>query len=313
MIILLGPDGTGKTTIAKEFSKRFNKPYFHFTKDSSYRDYIPPLCKLEMTHAVLDRHALCEYPYSICMKREFKFTQKQWHNTILLTLIQKPVIVLCTHKPLAHEYAHDQYLPYSKWDDCLALYRGYLNSNHIPFMELNYQHGVDYDMLVLVEEKHNSSSAWWRRHWKEGYGCVGSAYPKFLVVAERIGPNNMNNIPFETGPTGYMLSRVISNTGTPLGVVAITNMVKSFRGDTRKVNTRDLELLQEEVANLSPKKVIFMGSISKQGIPVVKELGCEYETIIHLGALNHRGIKDLTGYYNEWRKILGIIPSVSFK
>lgn len=312
MIILLGPDGSGKTTIAKELSSRYNKPYYHFVKDSGYRDYIPPLSHLDMTDGVLDRFAICELPYSICMNREFKFVSKQWHNILLLTLIQKPLIILCTHKPHEYQYPKDQYLPYSKWDQCLRLYEDFLNTNYITHTTLDYVQGVDYDSIIKTEKDLNSSNAWWRSHWQAGYGCVGSSHPKFLIVAERIGPNNMNNIPFETGPTGYMLSRVLANTKTPLGAIAITNMVKSHRGDARKVNDRDLELLREEIDHLRPKKIVFMGATSKLGIPVAKEFGCEYDTIVHLGALNHRGVKDLTGYCNEFKKILGIVPTISF-
>ena len=313
MIILLGPDGTGKTTFAKKLEDKYGKPYYHFTKDSNYKDYLLPLVHLDMTNAVLDRHAICEYPYSIVMNRPFKFNIKQWHNIMTMTLIQKPVILLFTHKPLKHQYPENQYMPYDKWDQCLDLYRDFLTSNNIPYREYDYASPDSIESIFSIESGFNAMTAWWRTDWQNGYGCVGSPSPRFLLVAERIGPSNMNNIPFEAGPTGHMLSRVLFNTKTPLNAITITNMVKSHRGDTRKVNDKDLELFEKEIIRLKPKKVVFMGAISKQGIPIAKEHGCETGTIVHLGALNHRGIKDLTGYYNEWKKILGIVPSVTFQ
>ena len=312
MIILLGPDGTGKTTLAKEFEQQGLKMY-HFTQNSNYMDYIRPLCKLEMANAVLDRHAICEHPYSICMNRPFKFTFKQWHNILMMTLIQHPLVILCTHKPTPAKYEKNQYLPYEKWDNCLCLYKEFLTSNHIVHLEYDYAINHYPENYLTSAKIFSDHTEWWRNHWTAGYGCTGSPNPRFLLVAERIGPNNMNNIPFETGPTGFMLSSMLANTGTPLGVLTITNMVKSFRRDSRAVNDKDLELLREEITQLAPKKVIFMGTPAKRGIPLARELGCETDTIVHLGALSHKGIKDMSGYWSEWRAILGMKTKVEFK
>ena len=312
MIILLGPDESGKTTLAKKLEARGLK-YYHFTQDSGYTDYLPSLCKLEFTNAVLDRHAICEYPYSICMNRQFKFTLKHWHNLLTMTLIQNPLIILCTHKPAPAEYKRDQYLPYTLWDECMRLYREFLNSHNILHTEYDYTINTNIEYYIQLATTFSNSMEWWRKHWSAGYGCAGSSNPKFLLVAERIGPNNMNNIPFETGPTGFMLSNMLYSTGTPLGKLAVTNMVKSFRKDTRKVNDKDVELLREEIIHLKPKKVIFMGTPARQGIPTAHEFGCETDTIVHLGSLRYSGVKDMTGYNNEWRKMTGLVPTVKFE
>ena len=314
MIILIGPDGSGKTILAKRLEAQGLK-YYHFDYNSGYQDYIEPLCKLEWKDAVLDRYAICEYPYSACMKRPFKFNLKQWHNILTMTLIQNPVIVLCTHRPPKSSYPNDQYLPYNLLSLCESLYRKLLTSHNIPFTEYDYATaGPNYpNHLLHIHSQFNGRMEWWRKHWLAGYGCAGSSDPQFLLVAERAGPNNVHNIPFETGPTGAMLTNMLAATNTPLGKLAISNMVKSFRRDTRQVDAHDIELLEEEIRNLNPKKVIFMGSPARRGIPVAKALGCEVGTLVHLGSLNYKGITDMTGYHNEWRKLIGLVPTVSFK
>lgn len=305
MIIIEGPDGSGKSTLAK----RLGLPYYHYDRDSKYEDYLKPLCSLELTNAVLDRHMISEYPYSHVMHRKPQYTDKQWQNIILLTLIQDPLIILCTHKPYQNKYAKEQYLPYEDWDECLSLYRHFLNSHLIRYIEYDYAGPITINTLELMHKKLVDKTAWWGKMWKDGVGCIGSTYPKVLLVAERLGPNNMNNLPFETGPTGKMLTDMLAETGTPLGKFAVTNLVKSFRRDTRNPNEQDFKALMEELEHLKPQKVVFMGSIAKLGIRVAKALDIEHHEIAHFGYYSHRGITDVTkmpAYTDEWRKIMGI-------
>jgi len=302
----LGPDHSGKSTLARELGL----PYYHFDKDSNYSDYLKPLCELKLFNAVLDRHIICEYPYTKVMNRAFKFTMKEWHNIILLTLIQTPIIVLCTHKPLQHEYSKRQYLPFERWNECLRLYREFLDTHLIPYVEYDYAGYTQLNLFLELEEKYRNKVSWWKPMWGAGFGCIGSSQPKVLLVAERMGPNNMNDIPFETGPTGSMLTDLFAQTGTPLGTVAVTNMVKSFRRDTRPPNGEDLSFLHTELKYLSPKKGVFMGSAAKVGIKVAKELGIQHEEIVHLGYYHHQGVTDMSGYNVRWKKIMGMIPTL---
>lgn len=305
MIVILGPDHTGKTRLAQSLEL----PYYHFTRESGYMDYLKPLANLDLFNAVLDRHAICEYPYSLCMNRNFKFSMKEWHNILLLTLIQDPLVVLGTHKPTEREYSKDQYLPYEKFDQCLALYRTFLGTHHIRYFEYDYTKANCHTLsnLLSLEATWRERMSWWVSMWRNGYGCIGSTTPKVLLVAERIGPNNVNNLPFETGPTGQMLTDMLSVTGTPLNKVAITNMVKSSRRDARQPVQSDLELLRIEIQLLKPKKVVFMGSVAKYGLRLTKELGVPSESIVHLGYHNYKKTRDMTTYYNEWKTIMGII------
>lgn len=301
MIIVEGPDASGKTTLAKTLGL----DYWHFTMESSYDDYLKPLANLELFNAVLDRCPISEYPYSRVMGREFGFSMKEWHNLLLLILVQKPLIVLCTHKPSPSLYSPNQYLPHEKWDLCLELYRQFLSTHHIPYLEYDYASSVTPTALKILHDKHIHDMDWWKPMWEAGYGCIGSSNPKVLLVAERIGPNNTDNLPFQVGPTGYMLSELLSKTGTPLGKFAVTNMVKSYRRDPRPPNQQDMDLLRVEIDHLKPQKIVFMGAVARQGIKVAKEAGIPYVTMVHFGYLNYRK-EPVSTLYGPWKEIMGI-------
>ena len=302
MIVLLGPDGTGKTTLAK----KLGLPYCHFTQHSTYEDYLKPLCELDLIRGVLDRHIICEYPYYQIMQRDFRYSMKQWHNIILLTLAQNPLFILCTHKPNENKYSQEQYLPYKEWNNCLALYKYFLKTHHIRYIEYDYNGPITVGALEIMHQKHIDETTWWSGMWVNGMGYIGSAHPKVLLVAERLGPNNMNNLPFETGPTGHMLTDMLVQTGTPLGKFAVTNLVKSFRRDTRNPNNDDYRLLRLELEMLKPEKVVFMGGIAKLGIKTAKDAGIPYETIVHFGYWSHKGTTSVSSYIDSWRKTMGI-------
>jgi len=301
VIILLGGEGSGKTTLADKLASVGYAKY-HFTKDSQYKDYLEPLSKLDFMHAVMDRFIYCEYPYHICMNRPFKYSLKEFHNVILLSLAYNPLIILMTHIPKAEEYATDQYLPYNKLQQCIQLYKIFLKGNNIPFVEIDYGLNVpDIDWIIKEERKLCSEIDWWIPMWKLGYGMVGSHHPKVVLVAERLGNYNVNEIPFQEGPTAYMLSDVLDMSSTPLGSIAITNLIKAKRGSVRAVNDSDLKFLELELIHLKPERVICMGSVAKGAIVVTQKLGIETRQIVHLGHLNYQGVHDLAPYARQWK------------
>ncbi len=305
MIILLGPDGSGKTTLARKLESHGLK-YFHYTKDTGYMTYIRDMCSLSWLDGVLDRHMICEYPYHICMDRPIKFSAKQWHNILLTTLIQNPVIVLCTHKPNKQDYDEDQYLPYDKWDDCMRLYFKFIISENIPIITYDYAREqtdiISY--LLQCNRLQVHDIAWWRPMWDEGIGCIGSVHPKVLLVAERIGPNNMNNIPFETGPTGQMLTDLLRRTHTPLNSFAVTNFIKGPLRSTREPNDRDFKLLGIELDNLRPQHVVFMGQIAKKASKEASSRNIPFTCVPHFGAYAHKGITTVDPFIPKWNEIV---------
>ena len=317
MIILLGPDHTGKTTLANKLEKEAGFILCHHSYSSKYEDYLKELEYPTSQYTIHDRFIFCEMPYAAVLNREFQYTDKQWHNIVLTTLSYSPTIVLCVHKPLKEEY-HDDYLSYELWEKILKGYKDYLTLDSIPYVTYDYHDDIEYTddftSSLLYDDKQSLSSTKWCSQMRRNGTCfIGSCHPDLLIVGERMGPNNTHQIPFETGPTGQQMTEFINHMRLPLGKIAITNMVKAPRRDERPVNDADIYLFKLELMHLKPKAVLLMGAISKAGIPALKEYGIKYEHVAHFGFYNHSGVRDLKPIYERYNHIVKQMLGVDSK
>jgi len=299
MIILLGADASGKTTLCKQMGSS-GKKTAHFNMHSSYIDYLLPLTSLHYRDAVLDRFIICECVYSSIKNRKIKFSPQEFQNILMITLIQDPIFILATHIPSKDDYGKSQYIKWEELGEARSMYANFLDTHHIPYIPYDYEHiDITLDRLSKLEQSHIKFNLWWEDMWRAGYGCAGSPAPKVLIVAEQLGPSNYHHIPFEAGPTGLMMTDLMK--GVPLWDYTITNWLKT--GDS----TRDEELLRIELENLSPLHVILMGSVALKGCSgILRKLQIPYTHVPHLGYVNRQ--KHLWPRYKKafaqlWAKI----------
>ena len=98
MFILLGPDGTGKSTLARRLHSATGHTIIHAVKDTTYSEYLQPLTTPPNSlNTIWDRFIWCEEAYTKALLRSFKFSWKEFHNITLLALMHNPLIILCTH------------------------------------------------------------------------------------------------------------------------------------------------------------------------------------------------------------------------
>lgn len=321
MIILEGPDGTGKSTLAKQLSDLTQMDAIHFTKESKYEDFLAPLLDTS-NEVIMDRCAWSEYPYSKTRRTDniFRLSWKQFHNLTLLTMIRNPLIIMCVHHPQEYD---EVILPREKWSECFRLYLEFFNLNGISPLFYDYSLGgvawfwgfpkypaagiSNINQMIEAHSQLVSEADWWKPMWNKGVGAIGSQHPKMLIIAERLGPSNKNNLPFETGPTGYMLSDAIQQAEIPLNSIAVTNMVKDVRGVTRAPNKQDIDLLELELTHLKPRGILLMGLVAKYCIPMLNTMKMKipYFNIEHLGSIQHRGLtrQVLPMWIREFRRI----------
>jgi len=290
MIILLGPDSVGKSYLASELSRLSGEPVYHFSWKDSYLDYLRPLARLRFYRAILDRFFFCEYPYARSLGRRFQFSLKQWHNLILLTFAQNPVIVLLTR--IRGDSYDDSILPRDKWEACLRYYKEMLN-------ELGYTYLVDetdHATLLNLEQEQIHLSHWWVRQWFRGYGGVGSLDPKVVLLAETLSPLNVNLIPFEAGPSGRYLSECLE--GLPLGQIFITNWIKTGS------ETEDAKLFKQELDYLRPNKVVLLGSTAARARPILRQYEIDYDQLKHPSYIARFHRERMEEYKNELREAI---------
>ncbi len=286
MILVVGQSNYGKSEIAESLVG--GSRVITHDQIPTYSDKVDFLASLKCLKTVIDGVFFDEL-----LPSSTTLTLKQKHNLTLLMLTLDPVIVFCDFDT-ANKNARFELL-------------SFLLVNKIQFFscDANTDKNSFVDSVKEIHAKRLSGIRWWVKMWREKVGFIGSQHPETLIVGERIGPNNTHSIPFEVGPTGKMMSDMLQFTGYPLGVVAITNIIKEQRRENKSFDKNDKAKFETGLRNLKPSKVILMGAQAKKfGAPIVESEKIEYATIEHFGYLNHRGIVDLNPYYSKWQSRL---------
>lgn len=323
MIILLGPDGSGKTTLQQQLLEK-GMTGFHLTKDSEYTDYMellsgPPTRPIPLgqvpfvpsevlqkgAHTVMDRWFYCEFPYSKVLRGEdnIRWSLKQFHNLHLATMAHNPVVVLMTRKTQPYP---DSDVPEHYFQPILDSYRYWLDALDVIYFEWDYlRPPMSVDKLIAQSVSQQDHIIWWRNLAKRGIGGYGNTInPTVLVIAEILGGSNVYHYPFEAGPSGYYLSDLFDEASVPLSSFYITNWKKTNDPQENAI------LLGKELRATAPQKVLILGAVARNEAAKVFGLnGIAPDRIItlrHPGwVVNHaESAKDLLyrkmGYSKEW-------------
>ena len=302
MIILLGPDHSGKSTFAKSL-QTYGYDIFHPTQHTEYEDYISFLTGIvpsSPSKFVCDRFRFCDLPYSrVVRNTEHRFTLKQFHNLLWLTLAYRPIIILFTRKG-PNYLSREQLSTEEQFDPLLAYYRGALDKIGVEYSEYDWENPpFDISELAIKEEEESQKNLWWRNMLEGGYAGIGnSKNPSVVLLAEELSSNNKNLLPFEAGPSGFFLSEVVKDTGLPkLTDFFITNWKKTKKGG------EDKKLFIQEIEELKPKSVVLLGRTAEAAIPTLELLEIPYKTIMHPAACSNYHSISKEEYKTRWEKI----------
>lgn len=305
MIILEGPDGSGKSILAKQLmvEAEGRLKLIHNVAATEYNEYMEflagepskpvPINAAEPfiagsalqagAHFIQDRTFWSELPYSTVFRSAgMKFSTKQFHNMHLLTLSHNPVVVLMTR----NSGRADSTVPPEFFNPILASYRWWFKELDIAFFEWDYLNPpMPIENLVAHSFRMQQQVVWWRNLYKKGLGGIGNtANPTVLILAEEIGPNNLYRLPFERGSSGFYLSEVLDEADTPLSEFYLTNWRKTI---DEKENAR---LLLHEIDMTGVSHIIFMGRTAQGAEKYLHQAGHDLKvyTMPHPGwIVNH--------------------------
>lgn len=102
MIILVGPDNTGKSTLAKQLVESDSvATSIHCTQHTGFSEYYSWLSNPTLLNlTVFDRWFFCDIPYAKVVREEekSKYSYQEIHILNTLTKMYKPLIILCTNQ-----------------------------------------------------------------------------------------------------------------------------------------------------------------------------------------------------------------------
>ena len=281
MIILEGPDASGKSTLARRLEQQHGYTVVKWDQTHTYDQMIDWLADPQRgtDHVVCDRFPLfSEEIYGPILRNRTKFTEKEQMNTLLLLQSLRPLMVLCTEVDEAAFSATPQ-LPTALENRVAALaYQGARKGweQFFPVFPYSFLESDRFNLDSLVRRDVGPPD-WWRAMFEGRYAGMGRlGSPAYFLLAESIGPLNRHHIPFEAGPSGIFMTEILANTQTPLSQVFITNYVKGQLSEAENQIA-----LRTELEQTKPSRVIVLGSPARRGIPLIKYLGFPYRTLVH--------------------------------
>ena len=150
LIIIDGPDGSGKTTLAKRLADITGYEYFHFSYPTSpaekrcmvqkYRDFIK-----NHPNAILDRSWYSEMVYGPIVRGVSHVSRKDMQDLEILLCKHGGLIIYCTDKPevlwqRATKRGEDYITKYETFEAICELFDDILGVQHlIPVVKYDYK------------------------------------------------------------------------------------------------------------------------------------------------------------------------------
>jgi hypothetical protein len=163
MIILLGPDNTGKSTLAKQLINESGNVLnsIHCTQHTEFEEYYNWLAvPSTLGVTVFDRWFFCDIPYAKIVRKEetSKYSYQEIHILNALTKLYKPLIILCTNQ--APNFDDREQLSTSEQHyDLLQDYKRVLTVLQQPYTVFDWEYS-QLSTFDLLERHMNERPSW---------------------------------------------------------------------------------------------------------------------------------------------------------
>lgn len=261
IIILEGPDGAGKTTLANELAETFQLPVYHEgpppAGEDPFKYYGAKLLAVRHTGAVLDRFALGERVYAPIFRSGDPFADVGWRAYKRIETAANVMTVLCMPN---YETAHGNWLSRKKSEMFQDRYENIYNG----FAALGAECDALYD--YTKPEHHRglfSMLGEWSTRPMLSPQMSGSPYAKYLLVGDR-GSASVGatcNVPFHgmTASSGY-LNQALFKSSFQEDEIALVN---AWQHDDGRLKRTILPRMFERVIALGNEAA---DACAKQGI-----------------------------------------------
>lgn len=303
MIIVCGPDNSGKTTlvdgICKTFPllKRFKSP----GPSASYDWWMEMLTQDPETLAlsIFDRFLFSEYVYGPLCRDQIRLTDHQREVVESQLLTAEPLIVLCElipQKPLFDERPQE-----FGWDVQLMANKIYpdIFEDHWRVWGYDANLGHDYTHAIdrVVEPYLKMMSEWYQRRTILDHGRGNITDPTWMFVGQQLANHNKWRVPFERSRSAQVLHHAIRMLKIPFEEIWFTNAYKSDEGLT----TRNIADLRLELEYLKPTFVVAVGS---KAAGLLNVLGREFVQVTHPAYYLRKGY-DFNTLGDDYTRLLG--------
>ncbi len=303
IVILEGPDGSGKTTLAKQFVDR-GWNYVHLGVPEPYEDLLTTYAtklyqaNLDPKNTVFDRLHLGERVYGSVVRNNDKLGEE---GTVLLQRMINglgAVVVLCL-PPYPTAYANWKFRNELKTEFISEptvyekIYNRYLQFTNGDFIDLYYDYTTcSLEMAETLIDKLG-----------EGFpplpnGMIGATEAKFLIIGERANSKYLD-VPFMAlDNSSHFLYETMKEAGFEEGETAFMNAV-NING-----NANNLAYAWNQIGALHR---IFLGNIARELF--TKQTGLGGISIPHPAFWKRFHSSDREGYVKQLREARGVLHS----
>ena len=282
MIIVSGPDNSGKTTLVGEICEQYPNlvPLKSVGPATNYDWWMRVLVHPpeELSNLICDRFFYSEFVYGPLVRGKVSLSPHQQEVIYSMLMSAEPLVIQC-HLIENREKFEDRPQIFD-WETTLkteALFDLILGLDvALQYWPLSTPFTRSRHILDRVRNYLDGMDEWQELRTKVVYGRGQMRSPKLMLVGERFSTNNKWKVPFERSKSGIALHNALRATGFVMQDLWFTNAVKT----SEPLNPINLAVLKREVELIQPQKVVGLGN---RASGLLSALEIEHTKIRHPG------------------------------